>query len=114
MKTMTSELAAFIATRDARLATARRLAASHYAGASHAGMFFAYQCDVSMTDADMIAAYEAYRMIPTQSQRWDERYEASAGRDTRTDRQVARDRMVARHAAMDDAERAGLAEMAAD
>ena len=121
MKTMTSaELAEFTATRDARLATADRLAASHYAGASHARLFFeyqlgvAYQGGVSMTDADLIAAYEAYRKVPAESQKWDERYEASAGRDTRTDRQVARERMVARWAAMSDEERAEEAAMAAD
>lgn len=61
---------------------------------------------------DVVAAYCPERTGLTQN--WDSRYEASAGRDTRTDRQVARDRMVARHAAMDDAERAELAAMAAD
>ena len=110
----TAELAHFTATRDARLATARRLAASHYAGASHAETFFAYQCTGIMTDADMIAAYETYRKIPAESQKWDSRYEASAGRDTRTDRQAARDRMVARHAAMSDADRAEAALMASN
>ena len=103
-------------TLDARLAAASALAQKHgLPGAAE--LFFFYQCRDWMTDDEKIDRYEAYIEATRNaggSQRWDARYEASAGRDNRTDREVARERMVARAAAMTDAEREEAAEMAAD
>ena len=103
-------------TLDARLAAASALAQKHALPGS-AELFFFYQCSDGMTDDEKIHAYAAYIEETRQaggSQTWDARYEESAGRDNRTDREVARERMVARAAAMTDAEREEAAAMAAD
>ena len=104
-------------TRDARIAAASALAQKHDLQGGSAELFFFYQCSDGMTDDEKIHAYAAYIEETRQaggSQTWDARYEESAGRDNRTDREVARERMVARAAAMTDAEREEAAAMAAN
>ena len=103
-------------TLDARLAAASALAQKHGLPGS-AELYFFYQCSYWMTDDERLERYEAYIEATRNaggSQRWDARYEASAGRDNRTDREVAREQMVARAAAMTDAEREEASAMAAD
>ena len=103
-------------TLDARLAAASALAQKHNLPGS-AELYFFYQCSDWMTDDEKLDRYAAYIEATRNAggyQHWDARYEESAGRDNRTDREVARERMVARATAMTNAEREEAAEMAAD